>query len=49
MHKNGDFIFDDPEKSRYTGTTSYEHSLFLVRDFYKEFKKEIIDSRKDVK
>lgn len=45
MHEEDIYIFDDKKSSRYTHTTSYEHSLFLVRDFYLTYKDKIIESR----
>lgn len=38
-------IFDTEENARTKHTTSYEDTFFLVKDFYQEFKKEIIESR----
>ncbi len=43
--EEGHHIFDTEENARVKGTTSYEHTFFLVKDFYEEFKKEIIESR----
>lgn len=45
MHEENIYIFDEENNSRYTGTTSYEHSTFLVSDFFNEFKEAIIKSR----
>lgn len=36
-----------PEKARFRQGTSYEHTLFLVKDFFYEFKDKIIESRKN--
>ena len=47
MADKKEFVFDDHEKSRYKGYTSYEETRFLVIEFYKEFKKEIIQSRRE--
>ena len=38
-------VFDTEENAKIRHTTSYEHTFFLVRDFFQEFKKEIIESR----
>ena len=40
-------IFDSEEKAQVKHVTSYEHTFFLVKDFYEEFKKEIIESRRN--
>ena len=45
MHKDNVQVFDDKNLSRYQKTTSYEHSSFLVNDFYNEYKDLIIKSR----
>lgn len=45
MHKDNVQVFDDKYHSRYQKTTSYEHSSFLVNDFYNEYKDLIIKSR----
>lgn len=45
MHKNNTYVFDDKKNSNYKNITSYEHSLFLVRDFYDKYKNLIIKSR----
>ena len=47
MHEDGVFVFDDPNDSKYKNTTSYEHSLFLVRDFYEQNQEAIIKSRRN--
>jgi hypothetical protein len=47
MHNDKIHVFDDPNKAKYQHTTSYEHSLFLVRDFFKEYKDIIIKSRRN--
>ena len=38
-------IFDNPEKVKYKYVTNYEQTFYIIRDFYQEFKKEIIESR----
>ena len=45
MHEENIFIFDDKNDSKYKGTTSYEHSTFLINDFFNEFREDIIKSR----
>ena len=39
-------IFNTKEDAKIKGGTSYESSLFLVKDFYNIYKKEIIESRR---
>ncbi|MBP5678247.1 MAG: hypothetical protein J6X28_00265 [Bacilli bacterium] len=41
------FIFNTEEDVEYKGQTSYEHTWVLVKFFYEEFKKEIIESRRN--
>ena len=43
--KNNMHFLDEKSDSRISHLTSYESSLFLVREFYNEFKDEIIKSR----
>ena len=45
MIDNDRCVFDSKDKAKYRGTTSYEHSIFLIRDFYNEFKEDIVESR----
>lgn len=45
MHKDNVQVFDDKYHLKYQKTTSYEHSSFLVNDFYNEYKDLIIKSR----
>ena len=45
MHRDNTYVFDDPEDSSYIGVTSYEHTAFLVRTFFEEYKDLIIKSR----
>lgn len=47
LHKKGIYIFIPKEKARIKGGTSYENTLSLVEDFFKEFKDDIIKSRKN--
>ena len=47
MHDDGVFVFDDPKDSRYKNITSYEHSLFLVREFYEQNQEAIVKSRRN--
>lgn len=35
------------QTDQYKGQTSYEHTNYLIRDFYKEYKEDIIKSRSD--
>lgn len=43
--KTNSHVFDTDKNATTKNTTSYEKTFFLVRDFFKEFKKEIIESR----
>ena len=45
MHENGIHILDSSRNSKVKGNTSYEASFFIIKDFYKEFRDEIIKSR----
>lgn len=46
--KKGYHVFENPEKQNQKGfKTSYQHTLFIVKDFYLEFKKEILASRRN--
>lgn len=47
MHNDGVTVFDEPDNSRYKRTTSYEDYLFLVKDFFSEFKEPILESRRN--
>ena len=47
MIRNKKFVFDSEEKVRYKHTTSYEHTFVLVKEFFEEFKKDIIKSRRN--
>ena len=47
MKENGMGVFDDTKEAKYKGGTSYEHTRYLVKDFFEEFKDEILKSRKD--
>ena len=47
MHKRNIHVFDDPETATYKHGTSYEASMYIIRDFYKEFKEKIIESRRN--
>ena len=47
MHQKGIFILDDKEVSSYVDYSSYENMLFIIEDFYKEFKDVIIKSRRN--
>ena len=46
MHENGVFILNDSENYKDHGGTSYERTLFLVRDFFNTYLEDIIASRR---
>ena len=45
MKENNLGVFEDSNQAKYRSGTSYEHTMFLVKDFYEEFKEDIIKSR----
>ena len=45
LHKNNIYIFNSKENSKEIGGTDYENYKFLVKEFYQEFKEEILASR----
>lgn len=45
MHEKGIHILDSSRNSKVKGNTSYEALFFIIKDFYKEFRDEIIKSR----
>lgn len=45
MHEKEIHILDSSRNSKVKGNTSYEASFFIIKDFYKEFRDEIIKSR----
>lgn len=47
MLSNEKTIFNEPNTTKIHGGTSYENMLFLVKDFYRTYSKEIKESRKD--
>ena len=47
MLAKGKYIFDTKETAKVRGKTSYEYTLFLVKDFFYEFKEEILESRRN--
>ena len=47
MHEEKRYIFDNPNNSKYQNTTAYDHTKFIVNDFYNEFKDTIIKSRRN--
>lgn len=47
MQKDNMHVFNTSEDAKYIGSTSYENSLFIVNDFYNEFKDKIIESRRN--
>lgn len=46
LHESGNYILCDPDNVKVNGGTSYERTMFLVREFYETYKTEIIASRK---
>lgn len=46
LHNSGNYIFNTKDNAKIKGGTSYEHTFFLVRDFYQNYKKEILETRK---
>lgn len=47
LFDSGHRIFSSKENTKIKGGTSYEYTMFIIRDFYETYKKEIIDSRKN--
>ncbi len=47
LHKKGQYVFDTEENVRTKHTTCYESAFYIIKDFYNEFKKEILESRKN--
>ena len=47
MHQEGNYILNTKEDAKIANGTTYELMKFLVIDFYDEYKKWIIASRKD--
>ena len=47
LEKKGQHVFDTAENAKITHTTSYEETFYIIKDFYNEFKKEILESRKN--
>lgn len=45
MIKEDMYMFSDKENVKYKGMTSYEYTMFMVREFYDRYKNEIIESR----
>lgn len=45
MVEENNFVFDEEGKAEYIGRTSYERTKVLVKQFYDEFRQEIIESR----
>lgn len=46
LSQSGVYIFNTKENKKIKGGTSYERTMFLVKNFYETYKKEIIESRK---
>jgi len=47
LFSSNGYIFNDKEDAKIKGGTSYESTMFIVRDFYNTYKKEIIESRRN--
>lgn len=47
MQRNQTYIFGNQESFEIEGTTSYEHTSFLVDDFFEEFRDDILASRQN--
>lgn len=47
MQRNQTYIFGNQESFQIEGTTSYEHTDFLVDDFFEEFRDDILASRQN--
>lgn len=47
LFESNGYIFNTKEDAKIKNGTSYEKTLFLVREFYNTYKKEIIESRKN--
>lgn len=45
MHKEKLHVFNNEEEAKYQHATSYEHTFFLIKEFYDEFKNAILESR----
>lgn len=45
MHEDGLYLFDDPRFSYVRGSTSYEHRIKLINDFFEKYKEFISNSR----
>ena len=45
LSDQGIYLFDTEENRKIKYNTSYEHTFYIIRDFYEEFKQEIIESR----
>lgn len=47
MHQSGIYIFNSKEKASMKNATSYEHTFFLVKEFFETFKDKILESRRN--
>ena len=47
MQNDNIHVFGDEKNSKIKNVTSYEHSMFLIKDFYNEYKDKIIESRRN--
>lgn len=46
LHENDIYLFSSPENSKIKNKTSYEGTIFIIRDFYKMYHDDIIASRR---
>lgn len=46
LHQNGVFIFSPKEIARISNKTSYEFTIFIIRDFYNTYYEDIKESRR---
>lgn len=46
MHDNGIYLFSKKDNARISNKTSYESTMFIIRDFYKLYYDDIIASRR---
>lgn len=45
MHKDGDFLIGNPDIQKIVGGASYENSFPVLRDFYNQYREDIIEGR----
>lgn len=46
LFESNGYIFNTKEDAKIKGGTSYENTMFLIKEFYNTYKKEIIESRR---